>query len=275
MECAGFEDRRQLRPYVEDQPQAFGQTRRMVMNRTVKKIVSHTDDTCTLSDIGVLLCWGYWTHRQRWGSELNSASSGRRINDILDADPELRDVAIGERHGCAVSHRHDGSKVYCWGTNDYGQLGQGASGPAVSAKMLPVLLADGQALRISEETGAADVVDAGDTGKLAAGANHSCAIDAQGKLYCWGANVHFQTFPAGPDEAFVRLQNTPRHILPMRTFSRVFAHGDTTCAIAGPDDPIEDGALLCWGADPGGIITEGEKERPVTAPLEVWSLPVE
>ena len=153
------------------------------MNRTVKKIVSHTDDTCTLFDVGVLLCWGYWTHRQRWGSELNSASSGRRINDVLNADPDLREVVIGERHGCAVSHRHDG-------------------------------------------------------------------------------------FPSSD----ARLQNTPRHILPMRTFARVFMHGDPTCALTDLEDRFSSGELLCWGSDPGGMIValEEEKERPITGPMRVW-----
>ena len=72
-------------------------------------------------------------------------------------------VAAGSGHACAVS---SGGQVWCWGSNAYGQLGDGsvlASGPGEVAGIT--------------------------TGRLlASGWRHTCAALDGGGVKCWGDN---------------------------------------------------------------------------------------
>lgn len=71
--------------------------------------------------------------------------------------------AILQAHTCATS---DAGGLYCWGSNFYGQLGNGTMTASDSAIEVPSLTS----------------VDA-----LSAGAYHTCAV-ADGAAYCWGRN---------------------------------------------------------------------------------------
>lgn len=83
--------------------------------------------------------------------------------DALHPHPELAhatQLALGVRHGCAlVDHR-----VRCWGANYAGQLGDGTRTDRVAAV---------------EVDGLPDVVE------VAAGERESCALTADGALWCW------------------------------------------------------------------------------------------
>jgi alpha-tubulin suppressor-like RCC1 family protein len=71
--------------------------------------------------------------------------------------------AFLQGHTCATS---DEGALYCWGSNFYGQLGNGTMTASDSAIEVPSLTS----------------VDA-----LSAGPNHTCAV-ADGVAYCWGRN---------------------------------------------------------------------------------------
>jgi alpha-tubulin suppressor-like RCC1 family protein len=48
-----------------------------------------------------------------------------RTIEPVHALADVADVTVGEEHVCAL--RRDGA-VFCWGTNIFGQLGQGTAG---------------------------------------------------------------------------------------------------------------------------------------------------
>jgi alpha-tubulin suppressor-like RCC1 family protein len=76
-------------------------------------------------------------------------------------------VAAGDRHTCALSSR---GTVWCWGRNEFGQLGDGTRLDQTSA--IPV-------------NGLSGVT------AIAAGAFHTCAVIA-GEVSCWGWNDYGQ-----------------------------------------------------------------------------------
>ena len=73
-------------------------------------------------------------------------------------------VAVGETHSCALA---SSGAAYCWGANSSGQLGVRRIDDNVSTTPQRV-------------AGALSFVS------LAAGANHTCGLTADGAAYCWG-----------------------------------------------------------------------------------------
>ena len=80
-------------------------------------------------------------------------------------------ITCGAGHSVALSDR---GKVYSWGLNLLGQLGQGGTDPRWS----PTLI---QSIKDS------NIV------VVASGAGHSFAIDQNNIAYSWGASADFQT----------------------------------------------------------------------------------
>lgn len=85
--------------------------------------------------------------------------------------PFLCDVvqlSVGATHACALTASHD---VVCWGDNAAGQLGIDRDGRAVGPNLA----------RPHVVGGLPSVV------RIAAGAMHTCAIDRNGGVLCWGS----------------------------------------------------------------------------------------
>jgi len=86
-------------------------------------------------------------------------------------EPFLGDVAsisVGPGHVCAVTTSH---AVVCWGDNSAGQLGVGTS-----------LRSAGDHLARPHVVGGLPSI-----ASVAAGAMHTCALDLEGNVYCWGS----------------------------------------------------------------------------------------
>lgn len=77
----------------------------------------------------------------------------------------VRHVVAGSAHSCALNTQGD---VYCWGANNYGQLGLGDD-----------------AFRLAPSS---KVPLPGRASQIYAGSWHTCAVDVQGNVHCWGRN---------------------------------------------------------------------------------------
>jgi alpha-tubulin suppressor-like RCC1 family protein len=128
--------------------------------------------------------------------------------------PSLSAVAItsGYTHSCAITAAH---RLYCWGANDEGQLGDGTT---IGRNIASVS------------------VDSLDFARVAAGTGHTCALTTSGELYCWGRNVWGEV---GDGSTTQRL--SPSRIAPTLTFVDVQAGDETTCA------RTVSGDVYCWG----------------------------
>jgi len=92
------------------------------------------------------------------------------VPDPRSSTVHLTRLEQGEHHGCAEGG--DG-KLYCWGRNQFGQLGDGTT----TQRNLP-----------AEVLAPAGVTFT----NLAAGMRHTCASGSDGKTYCWGDNEYSQ-----------------------------------------------------------------------------------
>lgn len=140
----------------------------------------------------------------------DSTTSSLRISYTKQTTPtgyvskHVSDVSAGLNHACAVAE----GKVYCWGKNDTGQLGDTTrnsnSSPVATGTNSSEIPADpgicglsvlGNCISWTRQPMPAVPISAmlGKTvTKVAAGpGRHSCAI-ADGKAYCWGNNDYGQ-----------------------------------------------------------------------------------
>lgn len=128
--------------------------------------------TCALIADGTVRCWGRNAEGQL-GPGYASWSSVDLAANTVNALPvqgitDAVSVSAGTDHTCAVLA--DGS-TRCWGSNHYGQIGDGRRTDAAS----PVTIAE-----------------AGSTSAVSAGERHTCAVATDGATRCWGRNDHRQ-----------------------------------------------------------------------------------
>ncbi len=94
--------------------------------------------------------------------------------------------------------------------------------------------------------------------QVSAGTRHTCALDAEGHVWCWGENATGQLGDGSrvDHDAPVRVRALPP--------ARSIAAGDgSTCAAT------RDGEVYCWGANAVGQLGNGEQANGYTMPVRV------
>jgi len=194
---------------------------------------------------GPVFCWGDDT----FGQLGRGALGDTRVPPARVGDFEATAVAAGPHHTCAI----DGlDAVWCWGRNERSELGTEGESRGSPA---PVPL-DGAIVAIYAG-GESGLAFGGDLDDVAPGAAHSCAIDPEGRAWCWGDNSAGQLgVPAGEPRGPVATH-------PERRFRDLALGGRFTCGITLADE------VLCWGAnDLGQLGREGESSHePTTVPV--------
>lgn len=140
------------------------------------------------------------------------------------------DAATGEYTGNLCAVLTDGT-VWCWGSNQSGQLGLGHIQPVPEP----------------QNVGLADIR------QVATGMNSACAIDTNDQLYCWGANA-IGLVGNGTDVAALNPD------LIMSSVAQVSVGPLHACAT------MLDGSLACWGSNAYGCLGLG-----ASAPAEMLS----
>ncbi len=171
-----------------------------------------------------------------------------------DASAQAR-VSAGGAHVCAVTRPATGlSEVRCWGSNRYGQLGLGdtrarGDDPGEMGANLPLVA-----------LGAAPTV------ALALGSAHTCALDADGAVRCWGDNVHGQLGlgdrAARGDVPGEMGASLPAVALPAPA-QAIAAGAHHTCAL------LTSGTVACWGRGEFGQLGLGDRAARGDAPGEM------
>ena len=187
---------------------------------------------CALTSGGAAWCWGGNIFGQLG---TGSASSGTdSVPARVAGVPAFTFLALGANHTCGLAA--DGT-AWCWGDDRSGQVGVAAAGGtctavvdgAIPCQVTPVQVAAGTGYRA-----------------LAAGGDHTCALDAAGHAFCWGENA-FGELGTGDTAASA----APRAVAGGLAFVAISAGRRHTCAVTAA------GAAYCWGADDSGQLGDG------------------
>ena len=132
-------------------------------NRAVSAGLSHT---CAILATGGVRCWGDNSSGQLGNGTTESSGSPVQVEGLATG---VAAISAGFNHTCALL---TGSEIKCWGSNDYGQLGDATT----ESSEVPV--------NVEGLIFAATSVSAGN--------DHTCAVVGGGRAMCWGYNVNGQ-----------------------------------------------------------------------------------
>ncbi len=206
---------------------------------TLQDVTTGAFHTCAVVD-GSVWCWGFNVQAQLGVGE--TFTSTPTPSEVIGLD-QVIDIAAGDWHTCAL--RSDGD-LWCWGRNSSGQLGRGVSGtPGLTA--MPIL---GTGLTLPIRS-------------FATMDDHTCAIDADQQLFCWGDNSRGQIGQrtSGPP------QPTPVAVQGLGTVLDVAGGRRHTCTTT------TEGAIFCFGDNGFGELANGGYARTGTPTPSLFACP--
>lgn len=215
----------------------------------VDKLAAGGRHACAALESGELLCWGSGAEDLGYG-DTRDIGNARLPADVgaIEIGDEVVDVDSSETHSCAV---FASGGVRCWGRGPSGELGYGAD-VYPQGKTSP------------------EKVDLGDVqiSNIVAGRKHTCALDTDGNVRCWGEGVDGQLGSGnrasiGDDEDIDELSP-----IDLGGAVKQLVAGDFhNCAL------LVSGGVRCWGQNglgqlglPGQGNIIGDDELPLDVP---------
>jgi alpha-tubulin suppressor-like RCC1 family protein len=192
------------------------------------------EHVCSLSSTGGLSCWGDNNSGQLGSTEAMSLYYTTAPTPVAGLTSNVAEVAPGAFHTCA---RRADNTVYCWGVNNYGQLGDNTFDDHYTAE--PTLAV-------------------GNVVQIALGTYSTCARLVDGQVKCWGDGTHGQlgsgSSGAGHKSA------TPLTVAgAVSKFAKIASGSYHVCGLAA------DRSVHCWGKNDFGQLGDGTTTRRATA----------
>lgn len=173
-------------------------------------VAAGASHTCAVLATGEVRCWGSNVYGQLGDHTQVNRSTPVTVVGLANV------IAIdaGGAHSCAL--RNDG-KAWCWGENSWGQLGTAGLGGS-SPEAQPVY---GQQTYVA----------------LTTGYQHSCGLDAAGRVHCWGVYDRICSLIACSAES----HTTPQLVPGLDNVVQVSSGNYFSCALR------MNGIVTCWG----------------------------
>jgi alpha-tubulin suppressor-like RCC1 family protein len=201
--------------------------------------------TCALLSNGKVQCWGL-NGAGQLGNGITQEFLGRKKPvDVIGLPTAATQILAGANHTCA--RLMDGS-LWCWGNDEYGQLGDGTIVKDAANKGKPVPV---------------KVTGLENASLLAAGSHHTCAL-ADKKVYCWGDNTNGQLGTGTMESSSV-----PQPVIGLYDGVYALASGEKhTCALS-PDQSETIKGIQCWGDNQYGQLGNGSTVKNSPSPVDV------
>lgn len=165
-------------------------------------------------------CWGFNGNGQLGNGDTSGAF--KDTPSLVAGGMKWLQIEAGYLHTCGITTE---GKLYCWGNNQYAQIGTGSGGAALNAT--PIAVGTG--------------VTAGFTKLFMGSLTTTCALSGT-DAYCWGGNTGGASGTGSSSSALVPTKIAGSYTT--LTVGDQFGCGITTA-----------GALNCWGSYPGTSAT--------------------
>jgi alpha-tubulin suppressor-like RCC1 family protein len=191
------------------------------------EVTAGDEHTCARTTAGLVFCAGESADGRLGVSSPSEELFFEQVSDLTD----VASVSAGWNHTCAVEE----GKVFCWGKNDWGQIGKyGAPSYATPQEVAGISTA---------------VV-------VASGGAFSCALLQDATISCWGDNTAGQLGPLGPSGS----SPSPVVIDGPTDVVEIEAGGGHVCARRSNNQ------VYCWGANQSGQLGRGSQSTGSATP---------
>ena len=201
----------------------------------VRALGAGTHHSCVVTKTGNVMCLGAGESGQFGdGTFTEWRVKSEKVLNLSG----VRAVALGNYHSCALTTT---GGVKCWGSNQYGQLGDGTTTGKKKGKNKPVK------------------VDLSSVRAIELGNHHSCALTTT-DVMCWGENDVGQL---GDNTS--KQQNKPVKVFGLSGVSAIAVGAHHSCALT------MTGGVKCWGYNFSGQLGNGRNinsEIPVDVQLD-------
>jgi alpha-tubulin suppressor-like RCC1 family protein len=206
----------------------------LLVGRPFTQITAGGVHTCGIDPVGQAWCWGL----NIYGEIGDSTYLFYRVvpSAVKHGTTRFVEIQAGHLHTCALT---TAGQAFCWGNNEYGQLGDGAT---YISRHWP----------ISVQQGATRYV------RLALGERHTCALSDANRAWCWGWNAHGQLGDS---------TNVSR-VTPVAVRQGVTSYDDITAGAMHTCARGVGGTAWCWGRNDKGQLGIG-KLVPRNEPVPV------
>ena len=186
----------------------------------VKDISTGILHSCAVTPAGAAKCWGLNSSGQLGD---NSKTSKAYPVTVTSLSSGVNRIYAGSMHTCALMNA---GTVKCWGSNAFGQLGDGTNTDRINPVDVP---------------GLSNVVE------LDISRHETCALLSSGGVKCWGRNAQGQL---GVGDTIAR--NTPTDVSGLTSgVQQIVLGGYHACAL------MTTGTLKCWGGNSEGQLGNG------------------
>lgn len=171
--------------------------------------------SCGVKMDDTIHCWG-----ENWAGQLGDGTLLNRVTSApISGGSTWKQLSFGSQHGCAI--RSDDT-LWCWGYGASGRLGNNSTG--------------------SENPTPAQVNGGGSWKYVSAGRGHTCGIQSDDTLWCWGSNLSAMTgLNTTSGDTLV-----PTQVSGGGSWKYVITANSHTCGIQTDD------TLWCWGNNSAG-----------------------
>lgn len=161
------------------------------------------------------------------------------VLDTAGGAPMAGATQLATASYATCARKTDGS-VWCWGSNEQGQLGDGTS----THRFSPI-----------------ETLPSGSVESVAAGARHMCAVRTDATAWCWGENGRGQL-----GDGTTMGRSAPVMVASLAGVAWVAGGRFHTCARR------IDGVLVCWGENMQGQLGDGTNiDQPTPVPVRAMS----
>jgi cysteine-rich repeat protein len=225
----------------------------------IAEVVAGIEFTCVRLGAGDVRCWGR-NQEGQLGNGLGPAAIGddEPASDsvVVELGAPAKQIAAGDAHACALLET---GTATCWGLAADGRLGNGDTMQNVGDDETPL---------------SAGVVTLGmEIVEIAAGGAHTCAIQIDGKVSCWGRNDLGQLGLNNPGAYVSDPENAGKiEFVAVEPVVQLSLGNSYSCARFG------DGTVRCWGQGDygqlgnGSTASIGSQDVPVIGELSAIDL---
>jgi alpha-tubulin suppressor-like RCC1 family protein len=196
-------------------------------------LAAGSNHTCAVATDGKAYCWG---------SNANSQIGDGAVGGSVRLSPSLvtggltfKEVTAGSLYSCGLT---PAGAAYCWGNNQFGQLGDGTT----TTRDAPTAVAGGLTFTT-----------------ISAQFNTTCGLTAAGAAYCWGQNNVGQV----GDNTTGTNRLVPTQVAGGLVFASLTVGADHGCGL------LASKAAYCWGGNNSGQLGLGSTGGTHASPAVV------